>query len=294
MLSPVLTAHRSIDSTGGRQLFFDTHLHLVNRNRLRYPWLKDVPALDRDWSYEDYEVIAQRVGISDVLHMEVDVHEDDINKETAFVAELMNLPGTLVRGAISGARPESEAFAAWLEAVDRRVVKGVRRVLHTQPDELSQQPLFRENIRRLGEAGLPFDACVLARQLSLAIALADVAQDTVFVIDHCGVPDIAGNEFDSWANDIYRLAKRPNVNIKLSGITAYGSPDWTIQSLRRWVDHVLERFGPERVVWGSDSPVCTLQSNLAEWVAASQVLISEYTSDEQDAIRRKNAQRLWM
>lgn len=275
-------------------MFFDTHLHLVDRGRLRYPWLTDVPQLDRDWSYDEYEATARRVGISDVLHMEVDVTEEDIAKESDFVAELMARPNSLIRGAISGARPESDSFAGWLEAVDRSVIKGVRRVLHTMPDELSQQPLFRENIRRLGQAGLPFDMCVLARQLPLGIALTDAAPDTVFVLDHCGVPDIAGEAFDAWASNIQDLAKRPNVNVKLSGISAYGKPDWTIESLRPWVDRIIAEFGPERVVWGSDSPVCTLQSNLAEWVAASQALIAGYSFDEQAAIRSGNARRLWM
>lgn len=274
-------------------MFFDTHLHLIDRSQLRYPWLADVAALDRDWGYEDYEQTARRVGISDVLHMEVDVHEDDIGKEIEFVAGLMARPGSLVRGTISGARPESKGFEAWLEAVDRKCVKGIRRVLHTQPDELSQQDLFRENIRRLGTAALPFDMCVLARQLPLAVDLADAAPDTVFILDHCGVPDIAGDAFDGWAADISKLAERPNVFAKLSGISAYAKPDWTLMDLSHWVDHIIAGFGPDRVVWGSDSPVCTLQSNLAEWVATSRALLAGYTPEEQQAIQSRNARRIW-
>lgn len=274
-------------------MFFDTHLHLVDRSRLRYPWLKDAPPLDRDWSYADYEGVARRVGITDVLHMEVDVAEEDIGKESDFIAELMARPDSLIRGAISGARPESEGFAAWLEAADRWIIKGVRRVLHTMPDDLSQQPLFRENIRRLGKAGLPFDICLLSRQLPLGIALTDAAPDTVFILDHCGVPDIAGDAYDDWSSHIRELAKRPNVNVKLSGISAYAKPDWTVKDLQPWVDHIIEEFSPDRVVWGSDSPVCTLQSDLAEWVAASQTLIDGYSPDEQEAIRKGNAERIW-
>ncbi|WP_207102597.1 amidohydrolase family protein [Paracoccus shandongensis] len=274
-------------------MIFDTHLHLIDRKRLRYPWLGGVPALDRDWTLADYQATARRVGITGALHMEVDVAEPDIAGETAWVAAMMAQPGSLIRGAISAARPESPGFASWLESVDRRTVKGVRRVLHVMPDKLSEQPLFRDNIRRLGRAGLPFDLCLQARQLALGTALADAAPGTVFVLDHCGVPDIAGGAFDSWAADIGALAERPNVHVKMSGITAYAGTGWTLETLRPWVRHVIDCFGSGRVVWGSDSPVCTLQSSLPEWVAASHALLADFPDHERSAMLEGNAREIW-
>lgn len=274
-------------------MIFDTHLHLVNRSRLSYPWLSDAPALNRDWSYEAYEATALRIGITDVLHMEMDVAEADIDAETAYVASLMQRPGSLIRGAISAARPEAPGFAAWLERADRSVVKGLRRVLHVVPDAVSQSTLFRDNIARLGLAGLPYDIVMLARQLPLAIELVDACPDTVFVLDHCGVPDIEGGAFDGWAAYITDLARRPNVILKLSGITAYTGGGWSLASLRPWVTHVLEQFGADRMVWGSDSPVCTLHSGLTEWVAASQALLADLSASERRAILHTNACRLW-
>lgn len=274
-------------------MIFDTHLHQVDRKRLSYPWLQDVPALDRDWSYEEYEATARRVGITDVLHMEVDVAETDMEAETAFVAALMQRPGSLIRGAIAAARPESAGFAAWLERADHRVVKGVRRVLHVVPDAVSQTALFRQNIARLGAAGIPFDIVMLARQLPLAQALVDACPDTIFVLDHCGVPDIAGGGFAPWAAQIAELAQRPNLNIKLSGVTAYTGGAWTLDTLRPWVDHILDHFGPDRIVWGSDSPVCTLHSDLAEWVAASHALLAALSVDERSKVLHANAVRIW-
>ena len=274
-------------------MIFDTHLHLVDRKRLRYPWLAEAEALNRDWSYEDYAVTARRIGITDVLHMEVDVAEADMAAETAFVAELMQRPDSLIRGAIAAARPESPGFAAWLDRADRRVVKGLRRALHVVPDAVSQSALFRANIARLGAAGLPFDIVMLARQLPLAHALADACPDTTFVLDHCGVPDIAGGGFAPWAAEIIALARRPNVNIKLSGVTAYTGGHWTLDTLRPWIAHIAEQFGPDRMVWGSDSPVCNLQSNLAEWVATSHALLAEFSIAARDAVLQGNARRIW-
>lgn len=275
-------------------MIFDTHLHLIDRSRLGYPWLAGIAALDRDWDFDSYLATAARVGITDVLHMEVDVAEADIDRETAWVAGMMGRPGSPLRGAISAARPENEGFEAWLERVDRNVVRGVRRVLHVVPDAVSEDDRFRRNIRRLGQAGLPFDICMLQRQLPLAVQLVDACPDTTFVLDHCGVPDIAGGSFDDWAGWTGRLAERPNVHAKLSGITAYGPPDWTLQTLRPYVDHLLDRFGPSRLVWGSDSPVCTLQSSLPEWVATSLALLAELSPADRAAILSHNARKVWL
>lgn len=275
-------------------MIFDTHLHLIDRARLSYPWLAGLPPLDRDWDYDSFAAVARRVGITRVLHMEVDVAEGDIDRETAWIAGLMARPDSLIVGAISSARPESEGFETWLERVDRRVVRGVRRVLHVVPDEVSQGAVFRRNVRKLGQAGLPFDICMLQRQLGLAVELVDACPDTAFVLDHCGVPVIAAGQFEDWATQIARLSERPNVNVKLSGISAYGPPDWTLTSLRPYVSHMIDTFGPDRVVWGSDSPVCTLQSSLPEWVATTHALLAHLAPEERNLVLSENAERLWM
>lgn len=274
-------------------MIFDTHLHLIDRSRLRYPWLAALPPLDRDWDFDSYSTTAARLGITDVLHMEVDVAEADIDAETAWIATLMARPGSPLRGVISAARPERASFAAWLERLDRTVVRGIRRVLHVVPDAVSQAPLFRRNVALLGTAGLPFDICMLQRQLPLAADLVDACPGTTFVLDHCGVPAIAEGDYDHWAEWIKRLAQRPNLQAKISGITAYGPPDWTADTLRPYVRHVIDCFGPSRIVWGSDSPVCTLQSSLAEWVAVTHLLLADLTAEERTAILHGNARRLW-
>jgi predicted TIM-barrel fold metal-dependent hydrolase len=275
-------------------MIFDTHLHLIDRARLRYPWLAGLPALDRDWDLDPYLATAARVGITDVLHMEADVAEDDIDRETAWVAGMMARPGSPLRGAISAARPESEGFEAWLDRVDVRVVRGVRRVLHVVPDAVSEDARFRRNLRRLGQAGLPFDICMLQRQLPLAVELVDACPDTTFILDHCGVPAIASGGFEDWSRSIRRLAERPNLNAKLSGISAYGPPDWTLQTLRPHVALLIESFGPGRIVWGSDSPVCTLQSSLSEWVAATFALLQDQNPADRAMILAENARRIWL
>ncbi len=206
-------------------MIVDTHLHLIDKTALRYPWLAGVPALDHDFSQEEYAAQARRAGIEAALFMEVDVDAADIEAELAYVEGLAKAPGSLLRGAIVACRPEEAGFAAWLEKVQASsFAKGFRRVLHVVPDDVSERPLFRENIRRIAGTGLTFDLCVLPGQMRQAFALVDSAPDVQFVLDHCGVPDIKGKAEHPWKEQIAELAKRPNVVGKISGVVAYATP----------------------------------------------------------------------
>lgn len=276
-------------------MIIDTHLHIIDREALRYPWLADVPALNHDFSYEDYAGEAKRGGITDTLHMEVDVEPALIEAETDYVAAKARDEASLLRGCIASCRPEADGFAAYLERqLANPFIKGFRRILHVMPDELSDSRLFRDNIRRLSATGLPFDLCVLPRQIPRAIELADLAPDVQFVLDHCGVPDIAGGAEHPWAEHIAEIARRPNVVAKISGVVAYAKPDsWQVETLRPWVEHTIKSFGWDRVVWGSDWPVCTLGGGLSTWLAATHALLQGTSADEKARLLSGNARRVW-
>jgi len=275
-------------------MIIDTHLHLIYRQRLSYPWLADVPPLNADFTYETYAREARRLGISAALHMEVDVAEADIEAETVMVEELRKAPGSLLVGAIAACRPETPDFPVYLDQVRANpFVRGFRRVLHVVPDELSEGPLFRENIRRLGGTGLNFDLCVLPHQIEKAIALADLASDVSFVLDHCGVPDVKSGGYDAWKGPVAEIARRPNVTVKLSGLPAYGAENWKLEDMKPYFAHVVESFGFSRMVWGSDWPVCTLGGGLSTWVGATQALLSGVSLDDRTRVLAGNARRLW-
>jgi predicted TIM-barrel fold metal-dependent hydrolase len=276
-------------------MIIDTHLHVVDRSALDYPWLSGVEPLNRDWLYEEYERDARRAGIASTLHMEVDVDRPRIEDETRYVETLSHRPNSLIVGAIASCRPEEDGFAAYLERQqDNSLIKGFRRVLHVMPDELSEQPLFRENLKLVGGSGLTFDLCVLPHQMDKAIALADLAPDVTFILDHCGVPDIAANARQPWDDSIAEIAKRPNVIAKISGVVAYADANkWVAETLRPWVEHTIGCFGWDRVVWGSDWPVCTLGGGLMAWVAATHALLNGASEDERRKLLAKNAERIW-
>ncbi len=273
----------------------DTHLHLIYRDRLSYSWLASVPALDRDARYERYAEEARRCGVAGALHMEVDVAEPDIEAEVRNVQDLAIEGAALIRGAISACRPESPDFPAFLErALASPFVKGFRRVLHVVPDETSERPLFRENLRRLSDAGRPFDLCVRPDQLDRAIALADACPDVPFVLDHCGAQSITSRVAQLWRGRIAEIARRPHVNAKISGVVAYVDPKtWVLDDIRPYVEHVIERFGWDRVVWGGDWPVCTLAASLATWLAATHAITCGASASEREKLFAANARRLW-
>jgi predicted TIM-barrel fold metal-dependent hydrolase len=273
--------------------FLDTHQHLIYRNPLRYSWADDIPALaDRNFTLQDYAALTTGAGILGTLFMEAGADDADYQAEARFIAGI--LAGQLL-GQIASCRPETDmGFDAWLEECEGLGVKGFRRILHVMPDDLSTSETFRRNLRKIGAKGLPFDLCFLARQHAIAEDLLRACDDQAFVLDHCGVPDIAGGAFGPWATSLRRLAGFPNLICKLSGITAYCAPGkGTVAELAPWVAHVLDCFGPDRVVWGSDWPVANLGAGLPKWIAQSCALLAALSPDEIAAISHRNAQRLY-
>ena len=276
-------------------MLFDTHLHLIYPKRLRYPWLNDVPVLNKPYHYDDYTQDAARLGIVGSMHMEVDVDAADIKAETDLVKGLQTRPDSLIKGAISACRPEGDDFASFLEwASDQTIIKGFRRVLHVVPDEVSRHAGFRTNINRLADTRFSYDICCRADQLYDAIDLVDACPNVRFVLDHCGVPDIARRAFDPWASAIIELAKRPNIIAKLSGIIAYGDPKtWTISDIKPYFDHTVQSFGMNRIIWGSDSPVCFLGGGLPTWIALTYALTNSWSESEKTGLYHQNAFDFW-
>lgn len=272
----------------------DTHLHLLYPERLSYPWVAEAPPLQARFPVEDYLEAAGGCGIGGALFMEVDVDPRHIADEVSLVRELAAKPENGIVGVIAACRPENEDFGPLLDAVDGPDLKGVRRVLHTQPDELSGSSRFRANVGTLAERGLCFDLCVLGRQLPVGIELVDACPGVTFVLDHCGVPDIAGGAFDDWARHLAALAERENVNCKISGLPTYCPPGGSgAEALRPWVEKVVELFGWDRLVWGGDWPVCTLNGSLPNWTNDLETILEGESASNLEKLYEANARRIY-
>ena len=268
----------------------DTHLHLIYLDKFTYAWLKDVPPLHRQWDVESYFAEAAGLGIETALHMEVDVLERQAEDETRFVLGI----DPRVEGAIAAARPDHLEFPVHLERLAAIPgVKGIRRLLQSDPDSLSEDSFFRDNVRRLAPLGLTFDLCVQSRQLPVARALAAACPDVQFVLDHCGNPLIASGDIADWRRDLAALAELPNVAGKVSGIVNHAPAGWNPETLRPAVEHVIDSFGWDRVVWGSDRPVLTVNGTLTQWVEATKTIVAGASGDEQEKLFFRNAERIY-
>lgn len=272
----------------------DTHQHLILPDRLAYGWVEGAPALrGRTFDLAVYRVLTGGAGIGGTLFMECDAA--DYQAEARLVAGLMREPGSGILGQVASCRPEEPAgFEAWLDEGPDLGVVGYRRILHETGDEVSQGAAFRAGVRAIGARGLTFDVCMLARQLPLALDLARACPGTQLVLDHCGVPDIAGGGFDAWRSGIAALAAEPNVVAKLSGVFAYCAPGTaTLATVRPWVAAVIDAFGPDRCLWGSDWPVVETRADLPGWIAAFRAMLAGYSQAERVGMCHGTAERVY-
>jgi predicted TIM-barrel fold metal-dependent hydrolase len=273
----------------------DTHQHLWDIDLFRYSWLDSVPQLNRSFRMADYLSAIQGLNVVKSVHLEADVDEPYMFDETRHLLALAERADNPLEGIVACGRPESENFKSYLDKIAAYPkVKGIRRVLHTQPDAVGQGATFLKNVAALAEYGLPFDICVLARQLPIAINLVSHCPDVVFILDHCGVPQVKEKHLDPWRSHIREIAGFPNVSCKISGLVAYADSErWTAEDLRPFVEHVIAAFGWDRILFGSDWPVCTLSASYRQWVEALHALTHQAGETNQKKLFYDNAIRIY-
>jgi len=273
----------------------DTHQHLWDLDLCRYSWVDSIPALNRSFRMADYLAAAKELNVVKSVHVEADVDEPFMLQETQHLLTLADQSENPLEAIVACARPENQDFRSYLDKIAAYSrIKGIRRVLHTQPDDLGQGRLFIQNVAALSSYGLSFDICVLARQLPIALNLVSKCPDVVFILDHCGVPQVKEKALDPWRSHIAEIAKYPNVFCKISGLVAYADPQrWTVEDLRPFVEHAIVSFGWDRVMFGSDWPVCTLSASYRQWVEALQTITQEAGDACQRKLFRDNALRIY-
>jgi predicted TIM-barrel fold metal-dependent hydrolase len=277
------------------QKIVDAHQHLWDLDLFHYAWLKDLPVLNQSFRMNDYCDATKGLGIEKSVHLEADVDEPFMVEETQYVLRLADRSDNPLAGVVACGRPESKDFKTYLERIlGHPKLKGIRRILHTQPDDLGQSETFIENVNSLAGYDLSFDLCVLARQLPLAIRLVSRCPEVTFLLDHCGVPQVREKILDPWRANIRAIAKFPNIFCKISGLVAYADPHhWTAEDLRPYVDHAIECFGWDRVMFGSDWPVCTLSASYQQWVGALVSLTRGAGEVNQKKLFQENAIRIY-
>jgi predicted TIM-barrel fold metal-dependent hydrolase len=277
----------------------DTHQHLWDLDQLPYSWTSRQPALNRSFGLSDYHEATRDLTIAKSVHVEADVDEDFMLEETLHVLSLARRDDNPIAGVVAAARPEYDGFREYLDRIaGQRLLKGVRRILHTEPDRLSTTTTFVENVRSLEDYGLRFDICVSARQLPQAINLVKQCPNVDFILDHCGNPnlrsDASEGEFDEWREHLRVIAGFPNVVCKISGVVVNTDlTTWTAETLRPAVEGVIACFGWDRVMFGSDWPVCTLAASFNQWVEALSILTQDAGAENRRKLFYENATRVY-
>ncbi len=286
----------------------DTHQHLWDLRRFRLPWLKGAGKLNRSFVMKDYLKAAAEVEhplrrpglpparIVRTVYMEVDLAPEQQQAEAEFVIETCRGGATpMVAGVISG-RPAAANFAKYIRPFKgSRYIKGIRQVLHGDaPPGYCLGKRFVTGIQLLGGLGLSFDLCLRSVELSDGAKLADACPGTQFILDHCGNPDVQARDRTQWKRDMEQIARRRNVVCKVSGIIASAQPKrWTLDDLAPIVNHTLDAFGPERVMFAGDWPVCTRTATLAQWVKALRTIVRHRKAEHQRKLFHDNAMRIY-
>jgi len=227
----------------------------------------------------------------------VDVEPSQQVEEAEYVIDLCQRHDNPMAAAVISGRPAAPEFKPYITRFKSSpYIKGVRQVLHggNTPPGYCLSPEFIRGIQLLGELGMRFDICIRPGELSDAVKLVDACPDTRFILDHCGNPDTQAPDRSQWERDIAALAERKNIVCKVSGIIAGTKPGRTkVEQLQPIIRHVLAAFGPDRVIFGGDWPVCLLGATYHEWVETLREIVKDHRPEEQRKLFHDNAVRFY-
>jgi L-fuconolactonase len=275
----------------GKNMRVDAHQHFWWYTTEEFGWIDDaMAAIRRDFLPVDLLPLMNESGIDAT----VAVQARQSLEETEWLLRLADENDWIagVVGWVPLADPHVETALAKLSANAK--LKGVRHVLQGEADEYFHRQDFNAGIALLKRYSLTYDVLVVERQLPAAIQLVDRHPNQPFVLDHVAKPRIAAGEIEPWRSRIQELARRPHVVCKLSGmVTEADFQCWSIEDLRPYVETVLEAFGPGRLLFGSDWPVCTVASSYSRWISVVNAFLSDLSSNEQESVFGGNAAKFY-
>ena len=245
-------------------MIVDAHQHFWQVGRFDYPWMTS----DLGVLYRDYLPSAPHSGVDQI----VVVQASNSLSETRWLLSLAD-EHEFIAGVVG-----------WVDLIDGQFaglpkhpkLKGVRHLVESEPaDDWLVQPAVIAGLRRLAGLGLSYDLLVHTRHLRPVRTVAEKCPDLRLVIDHLAKPPIAKHGFEEWAREFEPLAEYPNMYCKLSGlVTEANWNSWTTDELRPYVEYAMELFGPERLMFGSDHPVCLLAASYDRVLESFQEIVS--------------------
>ncbi|HAH23128.1 MAG TPA: amidohydrolase [Prolixibacteraceae bacterium] len=273
-------------------MIIDSHHHYWQYNPVEYDWIDDsMKAIRKDFLPQMLKKTIQEAGVDGVIS----VHARQSIEETDWLLD-MAYENLFMKGVI-GWLPltQDDIEVHLIKYSGEKLMKGVRHVLQGEPDpEFMLRSDFNRGISLLKKYSLVYDILILERQLPNTIRFVDQHPCQAFVLDHIAKPLIGRNELSPWKENIQELAKRNNVNCKLSGmVTEADYEHWTPEQLLPYFEVILEAFGPDRLLFGSDWPVCLVATNYKSWADLVRMNVSSLSVSEQTKIMGGNARRIY-
>ncbi|WP_049569660.1 amidohydrolase family protein [Streptomyces sp. SBT349] len=274
----------------------DAHHHLWDLSVRDQDWITGpkMAPIRRDFGAADLAPLARAAGVTGTVVVQTVTVAEETPELLALAAGSELIAGVVGWTDLT-APGVADALAALREGPGGHLLTGIRHQVQGEPDP---RWLLREDALRglaaVAAAGLVYDLLVLPHQLPAAVEAAALLPELTFVLDHLGKPPIASGDLDPWAADIARLAALPNTVCKLSGmVTEADWHAWTPEGLRPYADTVLTEFGPDRLMFGSDWPVCTLAADYGRVMTLARALTAGLGAGERDAVFGGTAARVY-
>jgi L-fuconolactonase len=278
----------------------DTHLHLWDPARLDYGWIKGNPLFDRPYHVEDYARDLGSVDVEAMVFLECfadfDAERGQYLEEVAFVEDEARRDPRL-KAIVPMAPLERGARVEPIlaEMAERHpMVKGIRRIVEfdADPRALTLSPDFIAGVNLLDQFGMHFEININYTQMDIVREFVRHIPDVPLILDHCGKPGIRAGAIEPYRADIAELARHPNLWIKLSDLPVEADhQNWTEADLRPFIVATIETFGPDRVIYAGDYPVCLQATTLPRWVEVLDRAFADLGLSEADTrkIYRDNA-----
>lgn len=273
-------------------MIIDAHHHYWEYDAVAYDWIDDsMKAIRQDFLPEQLSKTIEEAGIDGVIT----VQARQMIEETDWLLELARQT-PFMKGVV-GWLPlmEDNLECHLIKYSEESLLKGLRHVIQGEDDpEFMLRSDFNRGISMLKKYGLVYDILIVERQLPNTIQFVDRHPNQPFVLDHIAKPLIGKNELLPWKDNIRELARRPNVCCKLSGmVTEADFQHWTPEQLQPYFEVVMEAFGPKRLMFGSDWPVCLVATTYKSWLNLVRKNIAAFSREEQAGIMGGNAARVY-
>ena len=262
----------------------DSHQHFWSLSTPWFDWpTRDLKPIYRDYAPSDLRPQIEAAGVSKTVIVQAAPHLE----ETTFILGIAD-ETDFVAGVVGWIDLEQPGHLADLERfADNSKFRGVRPMIQSIPDvNWMLRPGLQPSLTAVERLGLTFDALVKPPHLEALVAFVDRYPNLPVVVDHGAKPEIAKGRdgFDAWADRIAAVAERPQVFCKLSGLLTEAGERTGVEDLRPFVDHLIDVFGPQRLMWGSDWPVVELAAPYSDWLAQARVFVARLSESEQKLI----------